>query len=775
MSVGYISDKAVGTKDILANKPKYVPVPTPIPYQRPSDWLTLPAVSSSDQKFVGLIAVYDDDTNWVALSATTSAGTYTVDWGDGTTETVASGVVAQHAYTYSSISPSTNSTRGYRQAIVTVTPTTANLTDINLQQRYTEGYPGTWTNSTVRWLDIRFGGPNLTSFTISQSASNPFMPLLEQIEVVSLGVSTTDFSNTFRNLYKLQNLIWPSTVSITSGSNAFDNCFALKNAPNLTFSGASPNLSEMFDACRSLTYVPVYDFSNCTNVNLSSMFSACSALTTISGIISGDKVTSTDSMFSNCVSLVSIPTFDTSNVTSMASMFANCTGLTAAPYLDTKNVTNMTGMFNDCRSLISVPTYDMQSTTSTASLFLNCSALTSVPKFTNIGNITNAVSMFSGCTSLYDIPAFDTSNVTNASSMFSSTEISQAPNIDLSNVTNMNNMFANCRSLVSVPSYNTSNVTSMISTFNGCSNLVNLPTLDASKVTIMQQTFTGCTALQQVTLSNTSNVTQFTATFSSCNNLRTAPTLNTSKGTSVQNMFTNCSTLESIPNYNLGNCTQFTGFLTGANELSEFNATDIIFNIVLNNKFTKLALENVMGNLRANLSFSRIITLANNPGTDTPLTKTATWTSTSNVMTMANTVGVTVGTQVTAAANVNIGYAATLTSNKVSVASTIGANTMISFVTVTTSNIAANTLYYTSNIAGSGPYTYDLSTTPGGTPITFTNGTANMRVNLRVTGINTNANVILNAWPAGAGTGANVTTRQLNTNIATFKRWEVSG
>jgi hypothetical protein len=109
------------------------------------------------------------------------------------------------------------------------------------------------------------------------------------------------------------------------------------------------------------------------------------------------------------------------------------------------------------------------------------------------------------------------------------------------------------------------------------------------------------------------------------------------------------------------------------------------------------------------------------------------------------------------------------------VASVIDANTIVSFTTVTTSNAVANTLYYTSNRAGAGPYTYDISTTQGGTPITFTNGTANMRVNILVTTVNTNANVILSAYPAGNGTATNVTTRTLNTNLAAYKGWTITG
>lgn len=48
---------------------------------RPTDWLTMPIVGSTEEKFVGLFAVYDLPENFIALQF---EGNYTVDWGDGT-------------------------------------------------------------------------------------------------------------------------------------------------------------------------------------------------------------------------------------------------------------------------------------------------------------------------------------------------------------------------------------------------------------------------------------------------------------------------------------------------------------------------------------------------------------------------------------------------------------------------------------------------------------------------------------------------------------------
>jgi len=77
-------------------------------WQRPSDWLPLPALTGTEQKFVGLFAIYED-ANFLALSA---GGAYTVDWGDGTVENIASGSTSQHEYQWSNVPANTLSSQG---------------------------------------------------------------------------------------------------------------------------------------------------------------------------------------------------------------------------------------------------------------------------------------------------------------------------------------------------------------------------------------------------------------------------------------------------------------------------------------------------------------------------------------------------------------------------------------------------------------------------------------------------------------------------------------
>ena len=56
-------------------------------------------------------------------------------------------------------------------------------------------------------------------------------------------------------------------------------------------------------------------------------------------------------MFEGCKHLESVPLFDTSNVTDMDYMFDKCNSLQSVPLFDTSKVTSMGYMFYDCRKL----------------------------------------------------------------------------------------------------------------------------------------------------------------------------------------------------------------------------------------------------------------------------------------------------------------------------------------------------------------------------------------------------------------------------------------
>ena len=119
-------------------KPYFFPNNLNVPtWTRPSDWLSIPSISTGEQVVYALMAVYNDDSNYAAVSC---LGNYTVDWGDGSQpQNYSSNTKAQYKFTYSSLPSNTITSEGYRQALVKITPQAgANLTAVNFNQRHSD-------------------------------------------------------------------------------------------------------------------------------------------------------------------------------------------------------------------------------------------------------------------------------------------------------------------------------------------------------------------------------------------------------------------------------------------------------------------------------------------------------------------------------------------------------------------------------------------------------------------------------------------------------------
>ena len=146
-------------------------------------------------------------------------------------------------------------------------------------------------------------------------------------------------------------------------------------------------------------------------------------------------------MFSNCLSLISLPdisSWNTNNVTNMRCMFCDCKSLISLPNIsgwNTINVTNMSYMFGNCTSLKSLPdisSWKTKNVTEMCYMFSYCTSLISLPDISgwNTNNVTNMGSMFGNCTSLKSLPDISSWNTDNALRRF---------------------MFGNCKSLKSFP------------------------------------------------------------------------------------------------------------------------------------------------------------------------------------------------------------------------------------------------------------------------------------------------------------------------------------
>ena len=314
---------------------------------RPSDWLPMPTnITSADQIFVGLHAVFESSQNYCAFLFTTSAGQYQVDWGDGTVTLHNSNTIAQKNYDYSTISNSTLCSRGYKQVIIKVTPVSGNLLTCNFQQRF------------------------VTTPAQNQVYATGFLDCILSMPNASSGNSITFGGMTIRHSYVER--------------------FDVKTIGNVT------SMVSMFNNCHSLQSVPLFNTQNVTY--MTSMFQNCSSLQSVP-LFNTQNVVNMVSMFSNCSSLQSVPLFNTQNVTSMVSMFVSCVSLQSVPLFNTQNVTTMAYMFQGCASLQSVPLFNTQKVTNMSSMFQYCASLNFIPNF-NTALVTNFTTFANGCASL---------------------------------------------------------------------------------------------------------------------------------------------------------------------------------------------------------------------------------------------------------------------------------------------------------------------------------------------------------------------------------------
>ena len=158
---------------------------------------------------------------------------------------------------------------------------------------------------------------------------------------------------------------------------------------------------------------------------------------------------------------------------------------------------------------------------------------------------------------------------------------------DSANVTNMSYMFYHCSKLTTIPQLDTSKVTNVNNMFFYCYELTTIPQLDTSKVTNMNGTFYYCSKLTTIPQLDISNVTNMNGTFSYCSKLTTIPQLDTSKVTDMNNMFSYCSKLEAI-------------HMTNINANLSISASTL---------FTREALVEIIGNLKAQTSGSKTLTM----------------------------------------------------------------------------------------------------------------------------------------------------------------------
>ena len=396
MSFGALAKRGIPSKALVGRV-------TTAPWKRSPSWVALPSVISTDEKFVGLYAVWPDS-NYVALTA---AGNYNIDFGDGSaSQNIATGVQVNYQILYSAAS-----------LVGTECPVTF-TTATSLVTRNSHGYVN--GDKVQFWNIVTTTGINQAQiYYVINSTTNTF----QFSTVVNGAVSTFTNDGTGSLLPYRQAII---TVTPQAGQTLTALNLNIKNtATGLTIGYSTGWL----DIALSMP-----------NCSASGLVISASVQNVIHGylqqasIVNAGGLTTATYMFYTCFVLQSIVQFNNTLVTDMSYMFYNSRNLQTVPLFNTAAVTLMNNMFGNCAALQTVPLFNTAAVTTMANMFVNCTTLQTVPLF-NTAAVTTMASMFNYCNSLQTLPAFNCTAVTPTANLTGLT--GTHPSLSASNLTNV--------------------------------------------------------------------------------------------------------------------------------------------------------------------------------------------------------------------------------------------------------------------------------------------------------------------------------------------------
>lgn len=441
---------------LIGNNTNVNPTPTADVWIRPTEWLALPDNVDGVQKVSILNAVFDTDSEFVAL---TCAGAYTVDWGDGVTENFATGVKAEHKYTYSDVdlNSDTVATFGYKQCIITITPQAGqNLTQLMLNTYHSSVGTSTAYDLTTGFLDIRVNSLPCTTLTIGLATSYVKHTMLEQCLIGDL--SDITLNELFYDCYALQSVSIKDTSNVTSFASMHYNNYALQKMPTYTFRSVGASVNSMFYNCYSLRETSELSLYITNSSWVNGIFYGCKSLKYVSLSINSTVNYYLNNVFSSCLSLEQIVLTQNGvgKILQLNSTF-QYTRIKESPSLDTSLCTDFTQSFQYCDRLTNLYAYNYSSATTLANMLDGCYSLKSVPNFNITASCTSLASLCNNCWSLEKAPTFS----------------------DSSGATNVNSMLATCKSLITIPSYVFGNITGTGFNLlvNACDSLQIMPSI----------------------------------------------------------------------------------------------------------------------------------------------------------------------------------------------------------------------------------------------------------------------------------------------------------
>ncbi len=323
---------------------------------RPTNWIAIPSLTSADERFYGVLNVFENGYNQVGVQATNAAAS--INWGDGTANTVSNGAVQVHVYDYATIAATVNvwpDGRNYKQVLVDITRVGGAIARLVF-------YNATTINTTGgnNFVDIIFSLPNSTDAVVLSgrpiSGLKP-MSLCQRVRIKNLGASGSAFyQGMLVGMMDLRVIEFPTTMPLGQYIN-----FAFNSAP--------------------VDVVQDMNFGTTTSML---RFWAGSQIKKHGNLIANSVV---GNGYEYCISCA------------LLTEFGNITMLLA---------TDLGGFFNQetfGSALTKVGTINTPACTNISNFFLRCAAFTGA-SFTSCANITTTTNAFAGCSSLYWMEMF---------------------------------------------------------------------------------------------------------------------------------------------------------------------------------------------------------------------------------------------------------------------------------------------------------------------------------------------------------------------------------
>ena len=464
-------------------------------------------------------------TNQVKLPLS-SGGTYnfTVDWGDGTTDTITAYDQAEATHTYAA-------------------PGTYTVTITGQIEGF--GFASTGEDSSklvdvVQWGPVRLHNngyqfANCNNLAGFSATDNPDLSAVANMYRMFYGASSFNGNISGWDVSNVTNM-----TQMFYNASSFNQDISGWNVSNVT------GMSYMFYNASSFNQdISGWDVSNVTS--MSNMFRGATAFNQDISPWNVSKVTSMSYMFNNAAAFNrNLSSWDVSHVTDMFYMFNGASAFNGdISGWDVSAVTNMVGMFWGASSFNqNITGWNVSNVTNMSCMFYNASSFNQNISGWNVTNVTNMDNMFYGAGAFNgNISGWNVSNVTSMGSMFYGAG-SFNQNIsgwNVSNVTYMGGMFRNAGSFnQNISSWNVSKVTNMANMFSGATSFnQNLNSWDVSSVTSMVGMFSGATAFNgNISSWNVSNVTSMWAMFQSASSFnQNISAWNVGNVTNMMNMF----------------------------------------------------------------------------------------------------------------------------------------------------------------------------------------------------------------------------------------------